>query len=57
MVIMCLKKYFYKNRIVFAYNKEHARRKLERKFKIKVPYSELKNVMLLWCRYWKRRLK
>jgi hypothetical protein len=52
-----LKTYKYQDKVVKAYNKENARKKLERKFKIKVPYSELKNVIMLSCKYGERRLK
>jgi hypothetical protein len=52
-----LKIYQYQDKVVKAYNKEGARRKLERKFKMKVQFSDLKNIIMLSCRYWKRRKK
>jgi hypothetical protein len=52
-----LKTYQYQDKVVKAYNKEDAHRKLERKFKMKMPFSDLKNVTMLSCRYWKRRKK
>jgi hypothetical protein len=54
-IFMSLKTYQYQDKVVKAYNKEDAHRKLERKFKMKVPYSELKNVIMLSCKYGRRK--